>query len=699
MSQPADPSEADIQRVDDLRRAIDDANYRYHVLDAPDIEDVEYDRLLRELVDLEAAYPQLVNNTSPTQRVGATPSAAFTTVPHATPMLSLDNAFNANELRAFDARVRKGLGLEDDDDGVAYVCELKFDGLAMSLRYQDRQLVRGTTRGDGTNGEEVTAQIRTLPSIPLVLREAAPMGLLEVRGEVFMPRSVFAAINEARVADGDDPFMNPRNAAAGGVRQLDPRKTAARRLAFFAYQLVVLNDGESGSPIASHGDSINAMRSYGFPVNEHAQRVVGIERLLRFVDHVAVLRETLDYDTDGVVIKVDSLANQRRLGFVSRSPRWAMAYKFPAAQVTTKLIDIDIQVGRTGALTPVARLSPVLVAGTMVRNATLHNIDDIRRKDVRVGDTVVLQRAGEVIPEVVGVVADARDGSEREWQMPTHCPACGAAAVREPGEVVSRCPNSTGCPAQRLTGLEHFVRREGMDIEHAGGAVLAALLERGLINEPADLYRLDADSLETLDRFGSKSAVRLLASIDASRTRPLDRIINAIGIRHVGVTTARDLAAWLAHQVPPSADEAAADWTLRVFEHLASASVEQLTDIEGIGPSVAESITAFFALPATRQRLFALLEAGVSAEPPLISSGGPLAGKTLVVTGTLAGFSRSEAQAAIVAAGGRASGSISANTDYLVAGDKAGSKLAKANKLGVPVLDEEQFKRLLDGGS
>lgn len=685
-------------RATELRETLAEANYLYHVLDAPTMEDVEYDRLLRELVNLEAAHPELVTPDSPTQRVGAAVPSGFPEVRHAQAMLSLDNAFSEADLRAFDLRVRRGLALSDSDPGVRYTVELKIDGLAMSLRYEDGSLVRAATRGDGATGEDVTAQVRTVRSIPLRLRGEAP-ALLEARGEVYMPRSIFGALNERRPAQGKEPFRNPRNAAAGGVRQLDPASTAERGLAFWAYQAVGL-ESEPG-----HSATLAAMREFGFPTEPHTRACAGIDEVISAIDHFEQLRGTLNYDTDGVVIKVDDRAAQARLGFISRAPRWATAYKYPAASETTKLLDIELQVGRTGALTPVARLAPVMVSGVMVANATLHNPGEIARKDVRIGDTVELRRAGEVIPEVVGVVLDARDGSETEWVMPQECPACGASVLIEAGQAVPRCPNSVGCPAQHLAGLLHFVRRDGMDIEHAGEGVLSTLLDAGLIAEPTDLYTLDEAKVAALPRLGPKSAARLTASVNAARVRPLDRIINSLGIRHVGVTTARDIAGWLGAEVSPIdicetdgwRPETAPEWTRRAFERLDRASVESLLAIDGIGETVAAAIVEHFADPVRAGIVTRLLDADVSAPlPEAAPTGGALTGKTLVVTGTLAGFSRAQAEQAIRDAGGTASGSISAKTDYLVAGDKAGSKLAKAAKLGVPVLDEDAFRALIN---
>ncbi len=683
-------------RAADLRAQLDDANHRYHVLDAPTMSDRAYDLLFRELVELEAANPELVTEDSPTQRVGAPVEGGFPSVRHDVPMLSLGNAFGADELREFDARVRKGLGRGPDDAPVAYVCELKIDGLAISLRYEGRRFVRGATRGDGSTGEDVTPNLRTVRAIPLRLHADPPGDRLEVRGEVFMPRGAFAALNEQLERDGKPLYANARNTAAGTVRQKDPAVTASRRMSLWTYQLV----GAHG--LASHTESLELLGRLGFPVNPNIRQVKGPDAMIAYTEEWAEKRKELDYETDGIVIKVDSLAEQEELGFVARAPRWATAYKFPAEQVTTKLEEIEVYVGRIGALTPVAHVTPVVVGGTTVRNATLHNIDEIRRKDLRVGDTVVLQRAGDVIPEIVSAVVDARDGTETIWEMPTSCPVCGTKAVREEGEVVARCPNPY-CPAQRIGGLLHFTGRGGMDVDGLGYKIMLQLTDRDLVREPADVFKLDVETLEGLDRLGRKSAENLHAAIEAARHRPLSRILNGLGIRHVGWQTAIDLAAWLAQELPRADGETDAAWTRRAADKLRDASVDELTAVYGIGGVVAEAIERFFADEHTRDTLHRLLDAGVSAEAPAPGASepvdGPLSGKTLVVTGTLPGFSRSEAEEAIRAAGGHPAGSVSAKTDYLVAGEKAGSKLAQAEKLGVAVVDEDAFRKLLEGGS
>jgi DNA ligase (NAD+) len=681
-------------RVEELRAVLNDANYRYHVLDAPTISDREYDLLFKELNELEAAHPELVTEDSPTQRVGAPVEGGFPSVRHDVPLLSLGNVFGEDDLREFDQRVRRGLGRGPDDPPVAYVCELKIDGLAISLRYDGRKFVRGATRGDGTSGEDVTPNLRTVRAIPLTLKENPPGEALEVRGEVFMPRGAFAELNEQLEKAGKPLYANARNTTAGTVRQKDPRVTASRRLSLWTYQLV----GAHG--LTTHSESLDLLKRLGFPVNPNVRRVEGIDAVIGYTEEWSEARKNLEYETDGIVIKVDSLEEQAELGFVSRAPRWATAYKFPAEQVTTKLEEIEVYVGRTGAMTPVAHVTPVFVGGTTVRNATLHNIDEIRRKDLRIGDTVVLQRAGEVIPEVVSAVVDARDGSETVWEMPKQCPVCGTEALREEGEVVQRCPNPY-CPAQRIGGLLHFSGRGGLDIDGLGYKIMIQLADRELVKEPADIFGLTTETLEGLDRLGRKSAENLTASIAAARHRPLSRIINALGIRHVGETTAIDLANWLIRELPRAEDETDANWTRRAADRLRDASVVELTDVFGIGTVVAEGIVRFFGDEHTRDTLHRLVDAGVSAEAPVPGASvepadGPLSGKTLVVTGTLPGLSRSEAEEAIRAAGGHPASSVSAKTDYLVAGDKAGSKLAKAESLGVPVVDEDGLRRLLE---
>jgi DNA ligase (NAD+) len=708
-----------VARYAELRAIIERADHLYYVQDAPEIGDAEYDRLFRELQDIEAAHPELARPDSPTQRVGGGRAArregpsqaagALGDVEHRTPMLSLGNAFDADELRAFDARVRRGLrqaspgpagGLRHEgaegagaDPAPAYVAELKIDGLAVSLRYERGRLVLGATRGDGTTGEDVTPNLRTIAAIPQQLPEPAD---LEARGEVYMPKSEFARINAEREEEGLPLYANPRNSGAGSLRQIDPRVTASRRLSAWFYALV---EEGAGPALATQSAALERLERLGFPVEPNHASDLDIEGVIGFAERWREPRHELPYETDGVVVKVDRLDLQRVLGTVSRAPRWAIAYKFPPEQVETTVEDIVPYVGRTGTLTPVAHLAPVKVAGSTVARATLHNIDEVRRKDVRIGDAVILHKAGDVIPEVVRVLADRRSGSERVFEMPERCPVCDGAVVRDEGEVRHRCSNPF-CPAQVIQGLSHFVGRGGMDIEGAGFAVLEQLLERGLVRAPADFYRLTADDLLGLERFARKSADNLIAAIERSRRRPLARILAALGIRHVGEQTAIDLARWIAQAWSPLAGEDEARWTARIADELVAAPPERFEAVPGVGGVVAASIGRFFSDPATAGLLRQLVEAGVTAIPPAVvpaAAGGPLAGRTVVVTGTLQGFDRQAAEEAVRAAGGKASGSVSRKTDLVVAGENAGSKLLKAQELGVPVLDEDAFRALLRG--
>ncbi len=678
-------------RAEELRETLLRANRLYYEEDAPELADAEYDRLLRELVELEGAHPELVTPDSPTQRVGAPLGGPLGDVEHRVPMLSLANAFDADELRAFDARVRKGLGLAGDDTPPSYVAELKIDGLAISLRYEGGRFALGATRGDGRTGEDVTANLRTVEAVPERLTEPLT---LEVRGEIYMPKAEFARINAEREEAGLPLYANPRNSGAGSLRQLDPQVTAGRKLSAWFYTLL-----EEGGPAGeSQSAALARLEALGFPVQPDHAMGLDIEGVIAFTERWRDPRHELPYETDGVVVKVDRVDLQERLGMVSRAPRWAVAYKFPPEQVETVVEDIVPYVGRTGTLTPVAHLRPVLVAGSTVARATLHNLDEVRRKDVRIGDHVVLHKAGDVIPEIVRSLPERRDGKERAFQMPETCPQCGAPVVRDEGEVRYRCSNPF-CPAQVLAGLSHFVGRGGMDIEGAGAAVLVQLLDRGLVSGPADFYRLRFEDLVELDRFGDKSAANLVASIERSRRRPLSRILAALGIRHVGEQTAIDLADWVAATWPPEEGEDEDDWTARVALALAETESERFEAVPGIGGVVAASIGRFFDDPNTAGILPALAAADVVAVPPIPPAAsvgsGPLTGKTVVVTGTLEGFDRKSAEAAVRAAGGKASGSVSRATDYLVAGEKAGSKLVKAQELGVTVLDEAAFRALL----
>jgi DNA ligase (NAD+) len=700
------------ERHADLAARVERANRLYHVEDAPEISDAEYDQLFRELVALETAYAELITDDSPTQRVGGTPTGdTFSEVRHRRPMLSLSNAFSHDELRAFDARVRRGLGLPaapEPAPDLTYVAELKIDGLAITLRYERGRFVQGATRGDGTTGEDVTANLRTIAALPAKLPEPVTA---DVRGEVFMPKAEFARINAEREEAGLPLYANPRNSGAGSLRQKDPAVTAARLLSTWTYQL--LEEGPDGeSALTTQSAALARLTALGFPVNPDHEAGLDIDGVIDFTERWRDERHHLPYETDGVVVKVDRIDQQQRLGMVSRAPRWAIAYKFPPEQVETTLEDIVPYVGRTGTLTPVAHLTPVKVAGSTVARATLHNLDEIARKGLLIGDRVVLQKAGDVIPEVVRPIVERRDGSERAFVMPSTCPVCGTAVVQDEGAVRIYCPN-VACPARRSQEFGHFVGRGGMDIEGAGWAVLSQLLERGLVHSRADFFRLTVDDLMGLERFARKSAENLHGRIQRARVgRPLARILNGLGIPQVGESTAIDLARWLATRVrpddyPPADGERVPDpWFAAVDEELrrvASAAPDELTEVEGIGPTVAAAVAGYFSDPATSGALTELVEVGVVPERPSVPPpgatdvAGPLAGKSVVVTGTLPGFSRQEAEEAIRAAGGKPAGSVSKKTDYLVAGESAGSKLAKAQELGVPVLDEDGFRRLLAG--
>lgn len=664
--------------IEALRAAIRHHDHCYYVLDAPEISDAEYDALMRRLQALEAAYPALVTPDSPTQRVGGVPSPAFGSVTHREPMLSLENAFEDGEVVAFDRRVRERLGF---DGPVVYCAEPKLDGLAVSLLYEDGRLVRGATRGDGATGEEVTANLRAIPSVPLCLQGMGWPQALEVRGEVYMPRAGFAAMNARLQAAGERLFANPRNAAAGSLRQLDARVTARRPLSWFAYALGAV-EPDADLPV-THFERLAALRSWGLPVCPLNERVTGVEGLLDYYRCMQARRAQLDYDIDGVVYKVDDIAAQQRLGFVSRAPRWAIAHKYPAEEARTQVVDVGFNVGRTGAVTPVARLAPVSVGGVTVTNVSLHNFDELRRKDVRIGDTVIVRRAGDVIPEVVRVVVEQRPTDAREVALPTHCPACGAAVVRPAGEVIARCSGQLGCPAQRRRALQHFASRRAMDIEGLGEKLIDALVDGGLVHDPADLYVLPAETLAALPRMGEKSAANLFAAIDRSRATTLPRFLYALGIPEVGEATARTLAQHFGDLEPlMAADEAA------------------LQAVPDVGPAVSAQIAAFFAESHNREVIARLRAAGVRWPPVAVTAsdsvrGGPLQGKRFVLTGSLAGFTREAATAEIEARGGTVSGSVSARTDYVVAGDEPGSKLDKARALGVAVLDEAAFHALL----
>ncbi|HMM87226.1 NAD-dependent DNA ligase LigA [Azohydromonas sp.] len=682
MSAAADPA----QRAAELRALIQHHDHRYYVLDAPEIPDAEYDRLFRELQAIEAEHPRLRTPDSPTQRVGGAALEGFTPVRHAVPMLSIrtETDTTAGGARAFDARVRRELGLADGDAAVEYACELKFDGLAINLRYEGGVLVQAATRGDGETGEDVTRNVRTIGAIPLRLAGvAAPV--LEVRGEVYMRRDDFEALNARQRQRGGKTFVNPRNAAAGAVRQLDPAVARERPLSFFAYGLGEVRGW--GTP-ATHGATLDALAAMGVPVEPHRAVVRGADGLVAFHREVAALRDVLPFDIDGVVYKVNRLDQQRALGFVTREPRWAVAHKYPAQEQMTVLRGIEVQVGRTGKLTPVAKLEPVFVGGTTVSNATLHNEDEARRKDVRVGDTVIVRRAGDVIPEVVGVVPDRRplDAGppfDMHALLRGRCPVCGSQIVREPGEVDWRCSGGLYCAAQRKQALLHFASRRAMDIEGLGDRLVDQLVDGGLIRTLPELYKLGVAQLAALERMADRSAANLVAALERSKHTTLARFLYALGIRHVGEATAKDLARHFGS-----------------IDRIMDASVDELLQVRDVGPVVAQSIRTFFDQPHHREVVEQLRAAGVrwdehDGAPPADAL--PLAGKTLVLTGTLPTLSRDEAKALIEAAGGKVSASVSKKTHLVVAGAEAGSKLDKARELGVAVIDEDALRALLAG--
>jgi DNA ligase (NAD+) len=666
-----------------LRTEIERHNRAYYVLDAPTIPDAEYDRLFRELQDLEQRHPELLTADSPTQRVGAAPLREFPAHVHGVPMLSLNNAFAPAEVEAFDQRVRDGL---ETAGAVDYAVEPKFDGLAISLTYEGGLFTCGATRGDGTTGEEVTPNLRTLRDIPLRLPGGDWPALIEVRGEVLMFRADFAALNARQRKRGEKEFANPRNAAAGSLRQLDSRVTAGRPLSFFAYGV---GAGGSALGLRTHAQLMDRLNAWGFPVAEERRTVSGAAGLLGYFEEIGGKRAALPYDIDGVVYKVNRLDWQERLGFVSRAPRFAIAHKFPAEEALTEVLGIDVQVGRTGAITPVARLKPVFVGGVTVTNATLHNEDEVLRKDVRVGDTVIVRRAGDVIPEVVAIVPEKRPTRDLFGGEPLHppfalpeiCPECGSTVARGEDEAIARCTGGLYCPAQRKQALWHFAARRAMDIEGLGDKLIEQLVDAGLVHSPADLYGLTVETLAGLERMGEKSAQNLVAAIDRSRQTTLARFIFALGIRNVGEATARDLARHFGG-----------------LEALLAADAAGLQAVPDVGPVVAACIAAFFAEAHNREVIAGLRRAGVHWQEDEPARGGlqVLAGKTLVLTGTLPTLKRDEAKALVEAAGGKVAGSVSKKTDYVVAGEEAGSKLEKSLALGVPVIDEAELMRLLE---
>ncbi|MCA3183900.1 NAD-dependent DNA ligase LigA [Cupriavidus sp.] len=695
---PAGPLPANAppaERVQWLRAELERHSYQYYVLDEPTIPDAEYDALFSELQALETEHPDLLTDDSPTQRVGGAPLAAFDTVRHRVPMLSLNNGFEDEDVVNFDRRCAQGLGkaavaapaddlfgaADADENAVEYSCELKFDGLAMSLRYEDGRFVQAATRGDGETGEDVTANVRTIKAIPLKLRGKAP-AVLEVRGEVFMYRADFDKLNARQAEAGEKTFVNPRNAAAGSLRQLDPRITAKRPLSFFAYGLGELQGADRP---ATHSVMLDGFAALGLPVCDERRVVKGAQGLLSFHRDIGERRDQLPYDIDGVVYKVNAIPEQEQLGFVSRAPRFALAHKFPAQEMTTTVEDIEVQVGRTGAITPVARLAPVFVGGVTVTNATLHNEDEIRRKDVHIGDTVIVRRAGDVIPEVVAVVLERRPADARAFVMPTACPVCGSHVEKLEGEAIARCTGGLICAAQRKQALIHFAQRRAMDVDGLGDKIVEQLVDMGIVRTPADLYKLGVAKLAALDRMADKSATNLVEAIDKSRETTLNRFIFALGIRHVGEATAKDLAKHFGK-----------------LDNLLAADEAALLEVNDVGPVVAQSIANFLAESHNVEVIEQLRAAGVhwvesepTARAPL-----PLAGKTIVLTGTLPTLSREDAKEKLEAAGAKVAGSVSKKTDYVVAGAEAGSKLEKAQTLGVPVLDEDGMLKLLaDAGA
>lgn len=671
----ADERAADLAEADKLRQEIRHNEYLYYVLDAPELTDAEYDSLMARLRELEARYPDSIPADSPTQRVGGRASSQFTEVRHLEPLLSLGNVFSAEELRAFDERVRSGLPAGSK---VEYVMEPKIDGLACSLIYENGKLVRAATRGDGVVGENVTANVRTIRSIPLTLKvpegEAVPE-LLDVRGEVYMPRQAFMRLNEQRAERGESEFANPRNAAAGSLRQLDPQVTASRSLSFFAYYLV----GEGAQP--KHSESLALLARYGFKVSENYKVVENIDEAIKYIGDFNELRQGLSYDTDGAVIKVNDVYQQRILGATGKDPRWATAYKYPPEQAETTLEDIDWRVGRTGVLTPTAVLTPVKLSGSVISRATLHNEDFIRAKDIRIGDRVIINKAGEIIPEVLRVVAEKRTGDEKEVEIPSVCPECGWRVERQGEEAAIRCTNPH-CPALGREGLIHFVSRDAMNIDGCGPSVINALLDAGLVRDAADLYSLRKEDLLKLERMGEKSADNLLAALAESKKNELDKLLFALGIRHVGAKVARILATEFGS-----------------MEKLQQAQPEELAQIRDIGDKIAESAVTWLNVPANIDLVERLAAAGLTMTftPPASQEDNPFFGKTLVFTGTMPTLGRAEAKTMAQDVGAKVSGSVSKKTDYVIAGAEAGSKLEKAQQLGVTVIDEAEFLRLLKG--
>ena len=674
-----------VRRLAQLRAELNYHAYRYYTLDDPIISDAEYDRLMEELRQIEAAYPYLITPDSPSQRVGAPPLDQFEKVTHPVPMTSLSNAFDDDDMRAWLARIGRLLPDGVSVNDLAWVVEPKFDGLAVALTYEDGVLVRGATRGDGITGENVTANLRTVKSIPLRIpvsdKTLAAPARIEVRGEVFLPIADFNQLNQRQAERGERLYANPRNAAAGAVRQLDSRITAERRLSFFAYGIGYVQGGETPR---SQWESLDYCKRLGFPVSPDIKRTRDFDEVLHIIHQWREVRDRLPYEADGVVVKVDDFALQEVLGVVGNAPRWAIAYKFPAREATTRLIKVGVNVGRTGVLTPYAVLEPVNVGGVTVRQASLHNFEDMTRKDIREGDMVIIKRAGDVIPQVVKPILERRPPDSRPYQLPQYCPACGEPVVKPEDEVAVYCVNAA-CPAQLVRRVEYFVSREAMDIEGFGIKIAEQLIQAGLIQDVADIYSLKREQLLALEGFGEKKADNLLAAIEASKAQPLERVVTALGIRGVGSTVARALVAHF-----PS------------LSALANASPEELQRVEGIGPHIAHSVVDWFSRPRHRQLIEKLRQAGVTCEskPAAAPRGAtPLAGLTFVITGTLPGLTREQATALIEAAGGKVSDSVSKKTSYLVLGENPGSKLNKAQALGIPIINEEELRRLVQSGA
>ena len=668
------PSTSISAQIENLREQLRDHNYRYYVLDNPSVPDAEYDRLFRQLQQLEQEHPDLITHDSPTQRVGDQPLDVFSQVTHRISMLSLDNVFNDQDLQAFDRRVRDRLKTEDE---IEYVCEPKLDGLAVSVRYENGVLVQAATRGDGQTGEDITQNIRTIQSLPLKLHGTGYPATLEVRGEVFMPSAGFEEMNRRAAEKGEKIFANPRNAAAGSLRQLDSRITAQRPLDMYCYGVGFVAGGDLAQ---THFDNLQLLKSWGLRINAETKLARGAVELQQYHDAMLAKRNRLAYEIDGIVYKVNSLALQKELGFVSRAPRWATAHKFPAQEEMTELLGVDFQVGRTGALTPVARLAPVFVGGVTVSNATLHNMDEVTRMDVRVGDTVIVHRAGDVIPKVVKVVLEKRPAHTQPILMPAHCPVCDSAIIKPEGEAVARCSGGLYCPAQVKEAIKHFASRKAMDVEGLGDKLVEQLVDQGLIAHVSDLYKLQVKAVAAMERMGQKSAQNLIDALEKSKATTLPRFLFALGIRDVGEATALTLAQHFG-----------------TLENIRNASEEQLQEAPDVGPIVASRIVEFFGQPHNLEIVRALREVGVhwTEQEPAAREVGALDGRTYVLTGTLTKLTRDDAKDYLQRLGAKVAGSVSKNTDVVVAGEKAGSKLKKAEELGIAIIDEDAFIQLL----